>query len=101
MIGYSAVYEGTKSFYKEEDETEPVNVYGKSKVEAEHYISENCKNFAILRSSIIYGPQTLSPVSKSLPIQVAPIFLVVLGFQFLGSIENMHFSLAVSFPCAG
>lgn len=67
---FSAVYEGTKSFYQEEDETVPVNVYGKSKVEAEHYISANCRNFAILRSSIIYGPQTLSPVPKSLPIQV-------------------------------
>ncbi|KAL2251728.1 UNVERIFIED_CONTAM: dTDP-4-dehydrorhamnose reductase [Sesamum indicum] len=63
------VYEGTKSFYKEEDETVPVNVYGKSKVEAEHYVSANCRNFAILRSSIIYGPQTISPVPKSLPIQ--------------------------------
>ncbi|KAK6141022.1 hypothetical protein DH2020_025232 [Rehmannia glutinosa] len=63
------VYEGTKSFYKEEDETVPVNTYGKSKVEAEHYVSANCQNFAILRSSIIYGPQTLSPVPKSLPIQ--------------------------------
>ncbi|KAL9245337.1 hypothetical protein vseg_019000 [Gypsophila vaccaria] len=63
------VYEGTKSFYKEEDETLAVNVYGKSKVAAEKFISTNCSNFAILRSSIIYGPQTLSPVPKSLPIQ--------------------------------
>ncbi|XP_047978132.1 methionine adenosyltransferase 2 subunit beta-like [Salvia hispanica] len=63
------VYEGTKSFYKEEDETVPVNVYGKSKVEAEQYISAHCQNYAILRSSIIYGPQTVSPVPKSLPIQ--------------------------------
>lgn len=63
------VYEGTKSFYKEEDETVPVNVYGRSKVKAEHYISAHCQNYAILRSSIIYGPQTISPVPKSLPIQ--------------------------------
>ncbi|KAL6565927.1 hypothetical protein OROHE_004982 [Orobanche hederae] len=63
------VYDGTKSFYKEEDETVPVNVYGKSKVEAERYISANCRSFAILRSSVIYGPQTISPVPKSLPIQ--------------------------------
>ncbi|KAL0294445.1 UNVERIFIED_CONTAM: hypothetical protein Sradi_6887200 [Sesamum radiatum] len=60
----------TKSFYKEEDETVPVNVYGKSIVEAEHYVSANCRNFAILRSSLIYGPQTISLVPKSLPIQV-------------------------------
>lgn len=63
------VYEGTKSFYKEEDEVRPVNVYGKSKLEAERLISARCSNFAILRSSIIYGSQTISPVPKSLPIQ--------------------------------
>lgn len=65
-----SVYEGVKSFYKEEDEIAPVNVYGKSKVTAEKFIYEKCSNFAILRSSIIYGPQTISPVPKSLPIQV-------------------------------
>ncbi|XP_057531673.1 uncharacterized protein LOC130809859 isoform X1 [Amaranthus tricolor] len=63
------VYEGTKSFYKEEDETMPVNVYGRSKLEAEKFITAKFSNFAILRSSIIYGPQTVSPVPKSLPIQ--------------------------------
>lgn len=63
------VYEGVKSFYKEEDETAPVNVYGQSKVESEHFISANWSNFAILRSSIIYGPQTAAPVLKSLPVQ--------------------------------
>lgn len=63
------VYEGVKSFYKEEDEIVPVNVYGKSKVAAEQFVSEKCMNFAILRSSIIFGPQTVSPVPKSLPIQ--------------------------------
>ncbi|KAJ1281707.1 hypothetical protein BS78_04G326600 [Paspalum vaginatum] len=63
------VYEGVKSFYKEEDETVPVNMYGKSKVAAEKLIVQKCSNYAILRSSIIYGPQTISPVPKSLPIQ--------------------------------
>ncbi|KAL5212269.1 hypothetical protein ABZP36_023116 [Zizania latifolia] len=63
------VYEGAKSFYKEVDETLPVNMYGKSKVAAEKFIVEECSNYAILRSSIIYGPQTISPVAKSLPIQ--------------------------------
>lgn len=67
---YPLVYEGVKSFYKEEDEVVPVNVYGKSKVAAERFISEKWENFAVLRSSIIFGPQTVSPVPKSLPIQV-------------------------------
>ncbi|KAG6548446.1 hypothetical protein Mapa_009933 [Marchantia paleacea] len=63
------VYEGTKSFYKEDDETKPVNVYGKSKVEAEKHIRANWQNYAVLRSSIIYGPQPVVPVRKSLPVQ--------------------------------
>lgn len=67
---FPPVYEGVRSFYKEEDETIPVNVYGKSKLAAEQYVSEKFPNFAILRSSIIFGPQTISPVPKSLPIQV-------------------------------
>lgn len=71
----SSVYEGEKSFYKEEDIAVPVNVYGKTKVAAEQFISENYPNFAILRSSIIYGPQTVSPVPKSLPNQVLAQFV--------------------------
>lgn len=70
LSGILSVYEGVKSFYKEEDEAVPINVYGKSKIAAEKFISENCSNFAILRSSIIFGPQTISPIPKSLPIQV-------------------------------
>lgn len=75
-----SVYEGVESFYKEEDEIVPVNMYGKSKVAAEQFISANWPSFAILRSSIIYGPQTVSPVTKSLPIQVqmiVPFFIYV------------------------
>lgn len=75
-----SVYEGVESFYKEEDEIVPVNMYGKSKVAAEQFISANWPSFAILRSSIIYGPQTVSPVTKSLPIQVqmiVPFFINV------------------------
>lgn len=90
------VYEGSKSFYKEEDETAPVNMYGKSKVAAEEFISEHWSNFAILRSSIIYGPQTFSPVSKSLPIQViirsSNITFVYLFFEGLPSMGIFFFA---------
>ncbi|KAI5058070.1 hypothetical protein GOP47_0026240 [Adiantum capillus-veneris] len=63
------VYEGTNLFYKEEDEAKPVNTYGKSKLEAEQTIMKDWPNYAILRSSIIYGPKPIVQVKKSLPIQ--------------------------------
>ncbi|CAK9276131.1 unnamed protein product [Sphagnum jensenii] len=63
------VYEGIKSFYTEDDETKPVNVYGRSKVVAEIYVKSNYANYAILRSSIIYGPQPFIPLPKTLPLQ--------------------------------
>ncbi|EFJ21319.1 hypothetical protein SELMODRAFT_151824 [Selaginella moellendorffii] len=63
------VYEGIKQFYVETDETKPVNVYGLSKVEAEFLIRSTWRNYAILRSSIIYGPQPVVHVQKPLPVQ--------------------------------
>lgn len=63
------VYEGVKSFYKETDETKPVNTYGETKVAAERYIQSNYSHYAILRSSIIYGPQPFVPLPKTLPLQ--------------------------------
>lgn len=66
-----------KSFYKEEDIPVPVNVYGRTKVAAEQFILEKCSNFAILRSSIIYGPQTISPVLKSLLVQVHALYVYI------------------------
>ena len=73
---FVAVYEGVKSFCKEDDETKPVNVYGKSKVASESFIQTSYVNYAILRSSIIYGPQPFVPLSKTLPLQV-PLFSLV------------------------
>jgi len=50
------VYSGSKAYWTEEDTCSPVNQYGLSKLEAERYIVANWRNYVILRSSIIYGP---------------------------------------------
>eukprot|EP00246_Nothoceros_aenigmaticus_P001563 TRINITY_DN1205_c0_g1_i1.p1 TRINITY_DN1205_c0_g1~~TRINITY_DN1205_c0_g1_i1.p1 ORF type:complete len:235 (+),score=26.76 TRINITY_DN1205_c0_g1_i1:146-850(+) len=63
------VYDGTQRFYTEQDEPNPVNVYGKTKLEAEEYIQTSWPNYAILRSSIIYGPHPVVQVDRSLPVQ--------------------------------
>ncbi|CAO2200663.1 unnamed protein product [Urochloa humidicola] len=71
MPNYIHVYEGVKSFYKEEGETLPVNMYETSEVSAEKFIDENCSDYAILRRSIIYEPQNKPHMEKSLPIQIS------------------------------
>ena len=50
------VYEGYRSMWSEDDDCQPVNAYGQSKVDAEREIRASYDNHCILRSSIIYGP---------------------------------------------
>jgi|AntRauMFilla1563_2_1112583.scaffolds.fasta_scaffold276327_1 dTDP-4-dehydrorhamnose reductase len=43
----NAVYEGVKSLNAEDDETNPVNVYGRTKLEAEVAIRANWTNHGV------------------------------------------------------
>ena len=64
------VYDGTKSYWKETDTANPINQYGKSKLEAEHEIQTQWPHHAILRSSLIYGPEPpVASVGRSLFLQ--------------------------------
>ncbi|KAK9785252.1 hypothetical protein WJX73_007610 [Symbiochloris irregularis] len=63
------VYDGSHANWKEDEACHPVNTYGCTKVEAEKAIQERWPNHVILRSSIIYGPQSHQPVSRSLFLQ--------------------------------
>ncbi|CAD7697469.1 unnamed protein product [Ostreobium quekettii] len=65
-ISTDQVYDGSKEWWREDDTCQPVNVYGKTKLEAESAVQARWPNHAILRSSIIYGPQPLVPVSRPL-----------------------------------
>ena len=58
LIHYSTdyVFDGEKnSHYFEYDKTNPINVYGKSKLEGETKIQENMTNFFIFRTSWVIG----------------------------------------------
>lgn len=56
FLSTDQVYDGSKSFSKASDNTNPINEYGKSKLDAERTIqSQWPRNHAILRSSLIYG----------------------------------------------
>lgn len=52
------VFDGVKGDYLEEDEPNPVNYYGVTKLEAEKVVAQTCQSYAIARPSVIYGTIT-------------------------------------------
>ncbi len=50
------VFDGTKgSPYREDDPTGPINVYGRSKLEGEHYLRESGTPYLLVRTAWLYG----------------------------------------------
>lgn len=54
-ISSDFVFDGVKGMYKEEDDTNPVNYYGKTKLEAEKVTQHSSLEYVIARPSVIYG----------------------------------------------
>jgi len=49
------VFDGEKGKYVEEDEVNPILLYGSQKVVVEHYLEDNIDDFLILRLGNVYG----------------------------------------------
>ncbi|KXB03165.1 hypothetical protein AKJ47_02745 [candidate division MSBL1 archaeon SCGC-AAA261G05] len=49
------VFDGEKGNYSEEDTPNPQCVYGKTKLEGERNVQENCSSWTIARTSVLYG----------------------------------------------
>jgi dTDP-4-dehydrorhamnose reductase len=60
FISTDFVFDGEKGMYREEDETGPVNYYGKTKSEAEEAVREYEHDWAIVRTVMVYGKPILS-----------------------------------------
>lgn len=69
QISTDQVYDGSRANWLEDDECEPVNTYGRTKLEAEALIKARWPKHMILRSSIIYGPLPPHPVARTLFLQ--------------------------------
>lgn len=55
QVSTDYVFDGEKGNYREDDPTNPQSVYGKSKLEGEKNVKENCSRWTIARTSVIYG----------------------------------------------
>ena len=49
------VFDGEKGHYTEEDEANPVNYYGVTKLGGERFVRELCEDYIIVRTSVLYG----------------------------------------------
>ena len=63
LISTDYVFDGTKGPYKENDTKNPLNSYGKHKLQAEQWIEKNNKNYVIARTTNVCGwdPNTKTP----------------------------------------
>jgi len=55
FVSTDFVFDGEKGLYKENDSRLPVNFYGKTKLEAEDTVMEYEYDWAIVRTSLVYG----------------------------------------------
>jgi len=54
-ISTDYVFDGKKGNYNEKDKPNPINYYGVTKLEGENKVTSQCQNYAILRTSVLYG----------------------------------------------
>ena len=54
-ISTDYVFDGEKGLYEEDDAPNPIDFYGLTKLEGEKQVMKRCKNYAVLRTSVLYG----------------------------------------------
>ena len=73
FISTDYVFDGVKGNYREDDDANPVNYYGLTKLEAEKLVAQTCSNYVIARPSVIYSyvPSTQRESSSGKPLNFA------------------------------
>lgn len=63
FISTDYIFDGTKDSYREEDAPNPLNLYGRLKLEAERWIARNLQGYLIIRTTNVYGwdAETVTP----------------------------------------
>jgi dTDP-4-dehydrorhamnose reductase len=84
LVHYSTdyVFDGSKKEYLESDATNPINVYGESKLLGEQLIAENMDDFRIIRTSWLFGFNGKNFVDTMLGISGKMDYVKVVNDQF-------------------
>jgi dTDP-4-dehydrorhamnose reductase len=84
LVHYSTdyVFDGSKKEYFESDKTNPINVYGQSKLMGEKNIIENMKDYRIIRTSWLFGLQGKNFVETMLKLSKEMDTVKVVNDQF-------------------
>ena len=84
LVHYSTdyVFDGSKKEYFESDKTNPINVYGQSKLIGEKNIIENMKDYRIIRTSWLFGLQGKNFVETMLRLSEEMDTVKVVNDQF-------------------
>ena len=53
-ISTDYVFDGAKGQYSEEDATNPINEYGRTKLEGEQFLAKNSNDSLIIRTNVLY-----------------------------------------------
>ncbi|MCL6583667.1 MAG: SDR family oxidoreductase [bacterium] len=65
FVSTDLVFDGRKGWYREDDQVNPLNVYAKTKLEAEKRVRAWAGNYVIVRISLLYGLRYGSRVDNS------------------------------------
>jgi dTDP-4-dehydrorhamnose reductase len=67
FVSTDYVFDGKNGFYTEEDAPNPLNVYAETKLEGERVVAKRCGDYAVARTSVIYGwnPSELAGLKSS------------------------------------
>lgn len=84
LIHYSTdyIFNGSKKEYFENDPSDPINVYGQSKLMGEINIIKNMKNFSIIRTSWLFGAHGKNFVDTMLKLSKEMSAVKVVNDQF-------------------
>jgi len=73
FISTDYVFDGIKGNYAEDDDANPINYYGATKLEGERAMAQICNNHVVARPSVIYGyiPSAQRESSSGKPVNFA------------------------------